>query len=150
TFTTSAQIPTLYVSLASLNPTPPYATWATAATNIQDAVKAAAGGDTLLVTNGVYAGGVVVSKPLTLLSVNGPQATIIDGGGTNQCVSMTYLANLASLSGFTITNGFSDYGGGIGCNSTNVYITNCVIVGNSATAGGGAYLGTLYNCVLSG
>src|ERR1700694_3089594 len=33
---------TLYVSLESTNPKPPFATWATAATNIQDAVETAA------------------------------------------------------------------------------------------------------------
>jgi hypothetical protein len=35
----------LYVSLESTNPTPPYSTWATAATNIQDVVHAAKSGD---------------------------------------------------------------------------------------------------------
>ena len=89
---------TLYVSPGSLNPTPPYANWATAATNIQAAVGAAAVGDTVLVTNGVYSGGVVLSKPLmTLLSVNGPQVTVIDGGYTNQCISMTILVNLSGF-----------------------------------------------------
>ena len=36
---------TLYVSNGSVNPSPPYATWTTAATNIQDAVDAAVAGD---------------------------------------------------------------------------------------------------------
>lgn len=41
---------TLYVSLGSTNPTPPYTNWATAATNIQDAIEASADGDLILVT----------------------------------------------------------------------------------------------------
>ena len=142
---------TLYVSLGSTNPTPPYTNWATAATNIQDAVNVAATNDVALVTNGVYPGGVSVTKPLTLLSVNGPQLTIINGGGTKQCVSLT---NGASLTGFTLTNGYVpySYGGGVECASPNAFLTNCLIVGNSAynVGGGGADGGTLYNCTLSG
>lgn len=42
---------TLYVSLGSTNPTPPYTNWATAATNIQDAIEASADGDLILVTS---------------------------------------------------------------------------------------------------
>src|SRR6516164_10049634 len=66
----------LYVSQVSTNPIRPYATWYAAATNIQDAVNAAAPGDTVLVTNGTYASGgralnrVVVDKPVTVQSVN--------------------------------------------------------------------------------
>jgi parallel beta-helix repeat protein len=141
---------TLYVSAGSVNPTPPYTNWATAATSIQQAVSSAAAGDTVLVTNGVYGGGLAVTNPLALLSVNGPEFTAINGGGTNQCASLT---NGASLTGFTLTNGYgyaNGVGGGVWCASTNAFLTNCVIVGNSAGNGGGAYSGTLYNCTLSG
>jgi len=48
---------THYVSLESTNPTPPFATWDMAATNIQDAVDAAHPGDEIVVTNGVYVAG---------------------------------------------------------------------------------------------
>ncbi len=138
---------TLYVSLGSTNPTPPYTNWVTAATNIQAAVDAASAGDAVIVTNGVYAGGVSVANPLTLLSVNGPQLTVINGGGTNQCVSLT---DGASLTGFCLTNGYANGdGGGVWCDSTNAFLTNCVIAGNSASIGGGAFRGTLYNCTLS-
>src|SRR5882672_5024109 len=71
-----------YVDVNSTSPTPPYTSWATAATNIQDAVDAAVAGEEIVVTNGIYATGgrvtdsdsttnrVVVDKPLSLRSVN--------------------------------------------------------------------------------
>src|SRR5436309_11055652 len=80
-----------YVDVNSANPTPPYTNWATAATNIQDAVDAAVMGDEIAVTNGIYGTGgratagdttinrVAVDKPLSLRSINGPQFTAIDG-----------------------------------------------------------------------
>ena len=158
--TSSALATVRYVNVNNANPTPPFTTWATAATDIQDAVDAAGVGDEILVTNGVYAGGswvdpygdsdcVVVDQPLRLQSVNGPDFTVIDGGGATTCV---YLTNNAVLVGFTLTNGFT-YGNGRGvyCES-NAVLTNCVLSGNSAPYGygGGAYGGTLNNCILSG
>jgi len=148
---------TRYVDVNSTNPTPPYTNWLTAATNIQDAVDAAVAGDEIVVTNGTYATGgravgtnllvnrVAVDKPLTVWSVNGPQLTVINGGSTDRCA---YLSDGASLSGFTLTHGVADNGGGVRCASTNAFLTRCVITGNSATFGGGAYGGTLYNCTL--
>ncbi|MCW5551686.1 MAG: hypothetical protein KIS67_05895 [Verrucomicrobiae bacterium] len=166
-----------YVDINSANPTPPYTDWATAATNIQDAVDAAAGGDQILVTNGVYQTGgkivaaagstttnrVAVTKPLGLQSVNGPEVTVIKGyqvpGITNgnSAIRCVYLTNGANLSGFTLTGGATagDYdggdGGGAWCESNDAVITNCLLVGNSAFySGGGAYQGALNHCTLSG
>src|SRR5260221_1874275 len=167
-----------YVDLNSANPTSPYTTWTTAARVIQDAVDAAAAGDEILVTNGVYATGgravsgtmtnrVAVDRPLTLRSVNGPQVTIIqghqipfnyDGAAPIRCV---YLTNGASLSGFTLTNGGTGWryengayrqssGGGLCCDSANAVVSNCVVVGILTFAfGGGVYGGTLNNCTLN-
>src|SRR5467141_2418768 len=72
-----------YVDVNSTNGTPPYTTWATAATNIQAAVDYAVAGDEIVVTNGIYASGgrattvaeswtnrVAVDKPLSVRSVN--------------------------------------------------------------------------------
>ena len=110
-----------YVSVNSAGPASPYTSWATAATNIQDAVSFAGTGDTILVTNGVYqyggysfAGSNRVYVPianLTVQSVNGPAVTVIKGyqvpGTTNgaSAVRGVYLASGATLSGFTVTGG---------------------------------------------
>jgi hypothetical protein len=151
-----------YVDVNSVSNAPPYTSWATAATNIQDAVDAALAGDEIVVTNGIYETGgrdgnrVVVDKPLSLGSVNGPQSTVIRGfqlPGTingNGAVRCAYLTNGASLSGFTLTNGATrtySAGGGVYGGTVN----NCILCGNSAySSGGGASDGTLNNCILTG
>ena len=167
---------TRYVDVKCASPASPYNNWATAATNIQIAIDAAATGDVILVTNGVYASGgkalygtmtnrVTVNKRVALRSVNGPQYTIIQGRqlpGTNNgdgAIRCVYLTAGASLSGFTLTNGATrsagDYanercGGGLWCDTSNPAVTNCVVGGNTATGnGGGAFYGTFYNCTLA-
>ena len=171
------------VSAASLlvwpgSPTPggPFTNWSTAAHSIQDAVDAAQAGDTILVTNGLYATGgraavgtitnrVAVTKRLRIQSVNGPEVTVIQGsqvpGTTNGdgAVRCVYLVDGAVLSGFNLTNGatrtagdagWEQSGGGVLCEFTNALITNCIITGNSAAKnGGGAYGGRLDNCTLT-
>ncbi|MCW5555406.1 MAG: hypothetical protein KIS67_24995 [Verrucomicrobiae bacterium] len=161
----SASAATRYVWKESPSSAPPYTSWATAAHVIQDAVDAADPGDTVLVTNGVYATGgkaysgmmsnrVAVDKALNLRSVNGPEATIIQGyqvpGNTigDGAIRCVYLTNGASLSGFTLTNGSAGGGAGVCCGSATASVSNCVIIGNSAIDGGGAYQGSLVACML--
>src|ERR1035438_5405781 len=173
-FTLSSPAAILYVNLN--NPTPgfPYTNWSTAAISIQAAVDAASANDLILVTNGVYQAGaravygmtnrVAVTQPVTVRSVNGPSVTIIKGyqvpGTTNgtAAVRCAYLTNGAVLAGFTLTNGAThtsgdtykqQSGGGVWCEPLNATVSNCVLVGNSAYYGGGAYGGTLDNCMLT-
>lgn len=169
-FSISASAATLYVSLNSTNPVPPYADWSIAATNIQDAVDASTNGDLILVTNGVYATGgrvtqglitnrVVVDKPVKLLSFNGPTVTIIVGYSNIVGIRCAYLTNGAELMGFMLSNGvtgprgarFEDtIGGGVWCQSSSEVVSNCILANNKAgQSGGGAYNGTLLNCVLT-
>jgi parallel beta-helix repeat protein len=49
------------------------------------------------------------------------------------------------LSGFTLTNGHANYGGGALCDTIGV-ITNCIFTGNTAEDGGGAYNGNIVDC----
>src|SRR5262245_43183137 len=72
----------LYVDLNSQNPTPPYADWSTAATNIADAADGAVPGDSILVGDGLYGVSepllastkysLVVTIPVPVRSANGP------------------------------------------------------------------------------
>jgi alpha-tubulin suppressor-like RCC1 family protein len=149
-----------YVNLNSSNPLPPYGDWSTAATNIQDAIDIANPGDSIFVTNGVYRFGnrvtstttnvVVAALPVSVIGVSGPVQTIIDGGWSKRCI---WLTNGSTLSGFTVSNGYTieiNGGGGVYCASTNVFLTNCVItVNNGGTYGGGVFQGTLSACVIS-
>ncbi len=168
----TASAATLHVWQNSPSPAPPYATWASAATNIQDAIDAATVGDEIVVTNGVYATGgrvvygsmtnrVVGDKPLRRESVNGPAVTLIEGRGSlgDTTVRCVYLTNGAVLAGFTLTNGGTrlagdvereQSGGGVWCPSTNALVTNCVLVNNSARQrGGGVHGGLLRDCTLT-
>jgi len=111
-----------YVNLNNQSPATPYTSWVTSATNIQDAVDVAQAGDTVLVTNGVYAAGgravygamtnrVAVTNAVLVASVNGPAVTLIVGSippwlnGGNGPVRCVYLTDGATLAGFTLTNG---------------------------------------------
>jgi hypothetical protein len=145
---------THFVCPESTNPVSPFANWATAATNIQQAVNAAVAGDDVVVTNGTY-GAVNVDKPLLLRSVNGAQVTIIDPVRRSRCA---YLTNGTRVAGFWLRHGTADVsGGGVFCASSDVFLTNCVITDNSVYtnsngsvlgSGGGVYGGTLYNCLV--
>ena len=165
---------TRYVNVNNPAPAAPHTNWASAARTIQEAVDASVNGDTIVVTNGLYATGgravygtmtnrVTINKAVSVRSVNGPLVTLIAGSeadgtpntgdGAIRCV---YLGANALLSGFTLTNGHTrsarnveeNSGGGALCHPSGV-LTNCTLVGNSAEyRGGGTYSGTLNNCTL--
>jgi hypothetical protein len=171
-----AQVTVHAVDAAGSNPATPFSSWDTAATNIQDAIDAAAAGEFVVVTNGLYATGgkamagnltnrVALTTPLTVASVNGPWATIIQGAWdpatTNGplAVRCAWLTNGATLRGFTLRNGatrpLSGYvgaapesGGGVWCSSANGVVSHCVLTNNTAIYGGGISYGTLNNSVV--
>ena len=163
-----------YVNVNNGSPAAPYTSWATAANNIQDAVDAAVTDDIVLVTNGVYNSGskvyttslasnrVVITKAITVRSVNGPESTIIAGSGPigNSAVRCVFLTNDSALIGFTLSNGhtrstgstFYDTSGGGAFLSIGSVVSNCVItMSRSKYFGGGAacnFGGTVVDSIL--
>ena len=148
--------------------------WATAFRSITNGVAHAAGGDTVLVSNGTYyvsatnlGSGVVIASGITLQSLNGPAATILsqntiaDGTLNFRILELTAAASGAIVSGFTIRDGISrnDRSGGAGVQMAAGTVTNCIVRDNSARRsvptvtnhrmhGGGAIIngGTMINC----
>lgn len=149
----------------------PYTNWATAASRIQDAIDAALPDAVILVTNGIYNTGgkkmfgyigditnrVALDKPVTVVSVNGPVQTAIEGrwdpvstNGIN-AVRCALLSSNSGLAGFTLRNGAAGTNGfGGGVSVVSVYldelIASCIISNNRASYGGGADFGSYYNC----
>lgn len=156
---------------------PPYSSWASAAATLQEAIDFADPGNFVLATNGLYETGgrvvagdlvnrVVVNKPITLVSANGPTVTAISGAwdpvttngpGAVRCI---WLGEGATLSGFTLQNGATRSSGdtatlrrgggiwsedlsGVGSIRTAT-IANCILSNNAAGNGGGAYKGIYY------
>lgn len=166
-----------YVDLNNPAPISPYTNWPTAATNIQDAIDAADGGDLVMVTNGLYQTGgaltgklftsnrLAIVKPITVQSVNGPGVTVILGSRSDSRLGTPYvrcafLTNGASLIGFTLSNavaptsssvqGGAAYADSSPFSPSTATLSNCILTANSASHGGGAYGLILNNCALVG
>lgn len=164
----------IYVSTNSPTPGPGTA-WSNAFQTIQSAVDVASAGDTVLVTNGLYNTGtaalsnslcrVALTNAITLQSVNGPEWTFISGAddpntpnGSNS-VRCIYLASGAFVTGFTLTNGYTqmDIGfdpiyaaGGAAYLDQGSRISNC-IMRNASSAFGAVFCGadsTVQNCTI--
>lgn len=159
-----------YVNVNNPTPSPPYTSWATAATAIQDAINASSDGDEIWVTNGIYAVGstptpaftlqcrVVLNKAVSVRSVNGPEATVIVGSGPIGwgAVRCAYLTNGALLAGFTLSNGYAELYGNYSFDLSGAgallhaggVLSNCVIVNNVAQ--GDSWRGGAVHCYWGG
>ncbi|NOS70486.1 MAG: PKD domain-containing protein [Verrucomicrobia bacterium] len=157
-----------FVNVGNPGATSPYTNWATAASRIQDAIDAASPDAVILVTNGIYNTGgkmkygtngditnrVTLDKPVTVVSVNGPLQTAIEGrwdpvstNGIN-AVRCALLRSNSSLAGFTLRSGATgtnNVGGGV-FGFWDELIASCIISNNRAGTGGGAAWGSYYNC----
>lgn len=112
---------------------------------IQAAINAAASGDTVFVSAGMYVENIdLLGKSIVVTSALGPEVTIIDGNQAGPVVTLASGENSATvLNGFTLRNGRAkssapDFGNGGGIRiSGSPTITNNKIVDNFACTGSG-------------
>ncbi len=152
---------TRYVALDGAH-VAPFTSWATAARDLQSAVTAAVADDLVLVSNGWYRAGtsgvnmVLIQKRITLKSLSGAAATVIDAQDSNRCF---WVDSGPTIDGFTIIRGRTSNvrGGGIYIYRSGTF-QNCVIVSNTADGsgfyafGGGVQCyggGIVSNCVVA-
>lgn len=112
--------------------------------SIQEAIDAAADGDTIFVGPGTWSRIHFLGKRLEVRSTNGPDATTLLGNGAGPVVRMLLGEPAGTLlEGFTVTGGLGktkggrSYGGGILGADTSATIRDCKILGNTALSGGG-------------
>lgn len=110
----------------------PFDGWTTAATNLQSALDVSAGGDRILVGDGVYAP-FTCTNAVIIKSLHGPEATIIDGHGT---MRVGDLGGGAQLDGFHLRRGWATDCGGLRVRGAAV-VKGCLIEDNEAAGAGG-------------
>jgi predicted outer membrane repeat protein len=91
----------------------------------------------IIVKPGVYYENIQISGKNIILK--GENATI-NGNATKSCITILNNA-IVHLTGFTITNGNTKYGGGGISNEGDTIVENCTIIGNYAENGGGLFNG---------
>ena len=112
------------------------------AATIQQAIAAAAPGDTVLVAPGTYVENLTfLGKAITVVSEGGPSVTVIDGNWAGPVVAFTSgEPRGAVLRGFTIQRGASSFsGGGVLVQNSSPTIADNWIIGNGACSGAGVY-----------
>ena len=112
---------------------------------IQGGIDSSSTGDTVLVQPGIYYENinyngkniVVGSLFITTGDTTYISRTVMDGSGLVTVVKFNNLEDsTAVLSGFTIQNGFSYWGGGIICNNSSPSLENLTITNNSTANNG--------------
>ena len=134
-------------------------------TQISFAAGYASAGDIVYVRPGTYAPFGSENREIKVIALGGPSVTFVDGGGDGACYSCyggTYDEELGMeipgrrpwIEGFTLVNGFQEYGQAAGANGGT--LVNCVIKDCSAARAGewaaacigGVFGSKLVNCVI--
>lgn len=151
----------VYVTAAeNPNARPPFATWETAATNLNEALTYALAGSSILLDEGTHylTGTVEINKTLTIASTNGPERTFLAKTKKAGAVQLFISKNQnAVIDGFTIQNGnFSNYAQGaiIALEAGTVrncrFLNNTVVGHGAVTSVASDYSITIEKCVFIG
>ncbi len=96
---------------------------------------------------------VSVSNDVVIQSMNGPETTFVDGGGTHRCFNLFgdsagWLNGVTLQNGHAVGTGEAGYGGGVFIDR-GFSISNCIFAGNFAEMGGAVYGGTIFNSIFT-
>ena len=98
---------------------------------IQAAIDEANKSDTVLVADGTYTENLSIDKDIKIISENGAEKTIIDGGKITHVIGFgSSTTRDCVLDGFTVTNGGGDDAGGILVSGGFPILRNLIITGN--------------------
>jgi predicted outer membrane repeat protein len=126
---------------------------------IQAAIDASVNGDHVVVAPGVYKEAIDFNyRVIIVRSTEGPGQTVIDATGRKTSAVRAVGEIGAVMEGFTITGGIGTMvngqrvGGGAFVSSATLRLTDCVVAGNTAARGAGAYydvgcVATIQRCV---
>lgn len=122
--------------------------------SIQDAIDEVLDGDTVLVFPGTYIEHInFLGKAITVKSDSGPRVTVIDGNHEWASGVVKFNSGEGSdsvLSGFTVRNGYSNFGGGVFCDGSSPTIRgNIVSVNEAYDEGGGIYCSDSHPAITS-
>lgn len=135
----------ILILLCALSGSPMAATWEVNQDglgdfdNIRDAIDSAGPGDQILVGPGLYyEQALVIDRDIILESLDGLEATFLDGEGSFRCLHVTAGATV-QITGLTIQNGRAYDGAGIHVDQgSNAMVSECKFRNNNATYTGGA------------
>lgn len=107
---------------------------------VQEAIDSAPEGFTVAVCPGRYVENLrIEARTLRILALEGPEVTILDGGGAGTVLTILGSPEL-SVEGFTVENGLGTNGGGLSATASALLLVNVVLQRNIASEqGGGAF-----------
>lgn len=105
---------------------------------IQGGLDNAGVGDTIMVQAGIYYENLIwpVSNFVTLIG-SGSQGCIIDGSDAGSVIQISN--GSATIVGFRLQHGLSNYGGGVNCIGASLFLEDITISSNHAEIGGGIF-----------